>query len=729
MSNDKQDTSTILEKPFTLGNILIDPQNLQLSKDQQTISCEPKVFELLLYFCAYPEQLKSRDQLLEDLWQGRVVSDNAVNRKIYQLRKLIQSLDSSIEYIETVPKRGYRLALSPTPITIATSVTDEQITPATTDSTTSSSPTSDTSSRQTLFNKWWAVPFILLFIIMWGKQLGEDDIPLTPKLTPLTSLEGIENYPSVSSDNQLLVYSHNPSGNSHQLKQLHLMTKTEQDLTSNSPGTHDIKSQWHPTENKLAFIRISESDCSIYQISFNSENKPSKPQKIINCQNANLPTISWGAGTNQLFIAERARKTLPYQLYSINTATGAKKQLTHDNNRGNTKGFYYIQRSADGEKLVSLLYISSNQVQVDTYHSHDFSHINSFNLDAHIDAIAWQPDEQAFYFKREQYVEKTDSQGKNRQVVFHIGQDFSNINFAANSNRLLLSSKANITNIYQYNLEQANEELIVSSTKQDKRPAMANHSSKMAFISNRSGTNQFWLSDQNKQNHPMKTIPLDLAYSSFTFSPNDQQLLFEYQDQIYLYDIDTGYNHPIIDKSHQAYHASWSFDGKHIIYGSIKTGDWQLWQLNLNDKSHKQLTTNGGYAGHTDQSGQLYFSKYHHDGLYRLNIDGSETQIIADFSLLNWLNWQIKGETIYYAKLWKDVTKQTAGIYSYHIPSQQQRHIMPLQPMQLHDYTVANDGSFIRYTRLEAQAGDILLLDLYSNNHSSNHSNSHLNNN
>lgn len=714
MSNDKQDASNLLKKPFTLGNIVIDPQNFQLSKNQQTVSCEPKVFELLLYFCAYPEQLKSRDQLLEDLWQGRVVSDNAVNRKIYQLRKLIQSLDSSIEYIETVPKRGYRLALSPSALTIATTVTNEQTTSATAYSIANPSPPSETPARQTLFNKWWVAPLLLLLFVIWTKQPRQNDTPLTPKLTPITSLEGIESYPSISSDHQLLVYSHNPNGNNHQLKQLHLTTKTEQDLTTSSPGVHDIKSQWHPTENKLAFIRISGPNCAIYQINFDSDNKAQEPQKIINCQNANLPTISWGAGTNQLFIAERARKTLPYQLYSINTATGAKKQLTDDNNRTNTKGYYYIQRSTDGKKLVSLLYLRSNQVQVDTYHSHDFSHINSFKLDAHIDAIAWQPNEQAFYFKKEQYVEKIDNQGKNRQVIFHIGQDFSHLTFAANSSQLVLSSKANITNIYQYNIEQASFDVIVSSTKQDRRPAMANQSSKMAFISNRSGTNQFWLSDQNKQNHPMKTIPLDLVHSSFTFSPDDQQLLFEYQDQIYLYDIDTGYNHPIIDKSHQAYHASWSFDGKHIIYGSIKTGDWQLWQLNLDDKSHKQLTTNGGYAGHTDQNGQLYFSKYHHDGLYRLNIDGSETQLIADFSLLNWLNWQLKGETIYYAKLWGNITKQTAGIYSYHIPSQQQQHIMPLQPKQLHDYTIASDGAFIRYTHLEAQAGDILLLDLYS---------------
>lgn len=702
----KQDSHTDLSKPFILGNINVDPQNVQLSAGQQTLSCEPKVFELLLYFCAYPEQLRSRDELLNDLWHGRVVSDNAVNRKIYQLRKLLQTLDKSLEYIETVPKRGYRLVLSPS----VTQATNEN--PLTIET---AKPPPQT---QTILNQWWLAPLLLIFVFLWANQIRFNNDKPTPTLIPITSIQGTEKYPALSPDNQKLVYSHSPDGNSHQLKQVNLHDNSEQNLTANTSGVHDINAQWHPNENKLAFIRLTPNgSCYVYQLSFNAQGTASTPQKIIECSSASRPNISWGVGEHQLFIAERTRKTLPYQLYSINTATGAKKQLTNDSNQGNTKGYYYIQRNDTGDKMVSLMYLSSNRVKVNTYNAEDFSKINSFELEAHIDGIAWQPNEEAFYFKRNQYIEKVNCEGKNREMIFHVGQDFSHLSFSTDSNKLVLSSKANTTNIYHYDINsQKTTHKVVNSTKQDKSPAMANQSSQMAFVSNRTGVNQFWKTDKNQQAKPMNVLPFDLGHSHFAWSPDDTQLLFEYQDQIHLFDVSTGHNFTIISDEHQAYHASWSYDGKSIIYSSNKTSDWQLWQLNIANNTHHQITQNGGYAGHNHSNGQLYFSKYHQDGLFRQNLDGSETQLLSDFSLLNWLNWQLKGDNIYFAKLWGNIAPENAGIYRYHIPSAQEHRIMPIQPRQLHDYTVAKDGSFIRYTRLEAQAGDILMLDLHPTN-------------
>ena len=173
MSN--QDPPIDLDEPFILGNITIDPANVQLSLGQQHLSCEPKVFEILLYFCAHSQQLVSREQLLAQLWQGRTVSDNAINRKIYQLRKLLQSLDNRLEYIETVPKHGYRLIQTPTITKTTAQKANEHpndilhINP------------------KRLLNQWWLAPLLLMFMLIWYNQIEFKNDIIQPQLQPLTS--------------------------------------------------------------------------------------------------------------------------------------------------------------------------------------------------------------------------------------------------------------------------------------------------------------------------------------------------------------------------------------------------------------------------------------------------------------------------------------------------------------------------------------------------------------
>jgi DNA-binding winged helix-turn-helix (wHTH) protein len=107
---------------FKLGNLTVDPQTRRIANKEQSLACELSVFNLLLYFCAHSGkdgesgQIISRDQMIADVWKGRVVSDNAINRKIYQLRKELAILDSENEYIETVTKYGYRLSHNVTAI-------------------------------------------------------------------------------------------------------------------------------------------------------------------------------------------------------------------------------------------------------------------------------------------------------------------------------------------------------------------------------------------------------------------------------------------------------------------------------------------------------------------------------------------------------------------------------------------------------------------------------------
>ncbi|MEO1595643.1 MAG: winged helix-turn-helix domain-containing protein [Pseudomonadota bacterium] len=73
------------------------------------VRLQPRVAGVLRALIARSGSLVSRDDLLKQVWPGSVVSDAALNRCINELRRAFGDSPSSPEYIETIPKRGYRL--------------------------------------------------------------------------------------------------------------------------------------------------------------------------------------------------------------------------------------------------------------------------------------------------------------------------------------------------------------------------------------------------------------------------------------------------------------------------------------------------------------------------------------------------------------------------------------------------------------------------------------------
>ncbi len=99
-------------QPFRLGNWLVDPMLNRLQQAEGSVQrhLEPRLCKLLCYLASHPQQVVDRDTLVSVLWPRVIVNENSLTRAVSELRKLL-TLESSPElvYIETIPKRGYRL--------------------------------------------------------------------------------------------------------------------------------------------------------------------------------------------------------------------------------------------------------------------------------------------------------------------------------------------------------------------------------------------------------------------------------------------------------------------------------------------------------------------------------------------------------------------------------------------------------------------------------------------
>ena len=101
------------ENKFVLAGVEIDPTTLRVRRDDQVERIEPRMMQVLLILAGQAGEVVTREALEHQVWSGRVVSDDAVTNTIAKLRRALGDDRRNPHFIETIPKRGYRLLPKP----------------------------------------------------------------------------------------------------------------------------------------------------------------------------------------------------------------------------------------------------------------------------------------------------------------------------------------------------------------------------------------------------------------------------------------------------------------------------------------------------------------------------------------------------------------------------------------------------------------------------------------
>jgi eukaryotic-like serine/threonine-protein kinase len=92
---------------YAFGPFRLDSEKRILVRDGVPVPLGPKVAETLLVLVESAGHLVDKDELMQRVWPDAFVEEGNLNKNIFVLRKLLGELGGR-EYIETVPKRGYR---------------------------------------------------------------------------------------------------------------------------------------------------------------------------------------------------------------------------------------------------------------------------------------------------------------------------------------------------------------------------------------------------------------------------------------------------------------------------------------------------------------------------------------------------------------------------------------------------------------------------------------------
>jgi DNA-binding winged helix-turn-helix (wHTH) protein len=97
--------------PFILGEWRIDPVGRTASRGDEVVKIDPRNMRVLQILVERHGQIVSQRELEALAWEGVVVTPDSLYQSIRQLRQALRDTKTPPKYIETVPRRGYRMRI------------------------------------------------------------------------------------------------------------------------------------------------------------------------------------------------------------------------------------------------------------------------------------------------------------------------------------------------------------------------------------------------------------------------------------------------------------------------------------------------------------------------------------------------------------------------------------------------------------------------------------------
>ncbi len=93
---------------YGFDNFVLDTEKYRLAFSDEPVAIEPLAFDLLVFLIERRNRVVTREELLKNLWKGKVVTDAALGARLKDARRAIQDSGSGQNKIKTIHGRGYQ---------------------------------------------------------------------------------------------------------------------------------------------------------------------------------------------------------------------------------------------------------------------------------------------------------------------------------------------------------------------------------------------------------------------------------------------------------------------------------------------------------------------------------------------------------------------------------------------------------------------------------------------
>ncbi|MET0356754.1 MAG: winged helix-turn-helix domain-containing protein [Cellvibrio sp.] len=584
-----------------------------MSDQDATIILEPLSVEVLAYFCRNPNVMISRDTLIAEVWNGRIVTDNAVTRVITKLRKALADTPDTPKFIATFPKKGYKFVAD---VVLVDDQPETQHLIANSTSTQQKSPYHLRTIRSVTSLLGLSLAACFLLAWFWFSSINSTTSS-TYRIDALTRGSDREFHPAVSPDGRYLTFS---SFNANKMR-LHLKDlETEETVEIGDGNGWSGPAAWSSDGKQLAYLNTTSDTCQYYLLNI-SKLVITERKLIHNCPKGSHGKIAFTHENHKLIYAETSGPTEPFSIFELNLNSGDVRRLPQPDLvlRGNSQ---FDLHPTENKLLIS----SPNPQQWLDIYSLDLTNDKLqylFELREYTCCAIWDHSGERVVIQGEhpaQELVSFDLNGKKRAALFQVPHSVSSPTRIPNSKNYAYVGGTLNRDIYFYSFNERVSKILIDSAVDDWSPIVSHNENNLAFISVRSGNEEIWIRQHGKTFERKLTNYKDgRHYFDMQWSPDAKYIAGMTINEIHLTDAASG-NWRRLKIPHEELSAiSWK-DKETISFSIRQNGKWQVKHYNiLND----QLTSVAGewqFVRHTisrkdslwvDQNNTIFYSDNH----------------------------------------------------------------------------------------------------------------------
>jgi Tol biopolymer transport system component len=566
----------------------------------------------------------------------------------------------------------------------------------------------------------WSVTALgVLFLAGWiyfARIYPRAEASLPPmKIVPLTTTPEEEFVPVISPDGKQVAFMRLlPSSN---LTELYVQLVGAGDSLQITHGGAQGLPTWSPDGRFLAFVRCSASvKCAIFATPALG-GEPRLIHSYADYKGQGL--LDWSPDGRWIATPDRSSSEEPMSIYFYSPDSEQKLRITFPTQESNTDLFdrfspdgrtiAFIRSSTGGISDIYTVPVSGGEPRRLTFEG------------KYIHSLAWAADGLSIVFSSTRSGDaglwRVSTKGGAPTAISVRGQQVRFPSIPHQGNLLTYLQFEEDRNIWRLSLDgdkrsKEKPRAFISSTWDEIGPAYSPDGSRIAFASNRSGTNEIWLSGSDGSDPVRLTFSNGYLATSPSWSPDGRQIVFtavgENRSNVAIVGAEGGTPRLLTSEVAVTAFPRWSRDGHWLYFGSNRSGEWQLWKMPAQGGALVQITKEGGFVGAESPDGKLlYFAKdILRPGVWRMPLEGGPpTLLIKDVYTSA---WALTAHGIYFVDLYSSKvsfldfkTGSTSFVFA---PT---RPIMVWGP----NIAVSPDGRSLLYVQVDRRDSDIMLVE------------------